>query len=122
MTLIQRIRAQDAGRAVADLFAADYLGALLGGLAFPFLLLPLGQATGALVTGAVNAVAGLVIVLWLFRGELAAGCPARADGRSRDRALPGVRLRLRRFRADRTPAAVPRPIVHAERSVTRTSC
>jgi spermidine synthase len=70
MTLIQRIRRQDAGSAVADLFAADYVGALVGGLAFPFLLLPaLGQAYGALVTGAVNAVAGAAVVLWLFRDE-----------------------------------------------------
>lgn len=35
MTLIQRVRRQDAGGAVADLFAADYVGALVGGLAFP---------------------------------------------------------------------------------------
>ncbi|MGW3241859.1 polyamine aminopropyltransferase [Streptomyces sp. NPDC001070] len=71
MTLIQRIRRQDAGCAVADLFAADYVGALVGGLAFPFLLLPCyGQLTGALVTGAVNAVAGGAIVLWLFRSDV----------------------------------------------------
>ncbi|SDK50632.1 polyamine aminopropyltransferase [Streptomyces indicus] len=71
MTLIQRIRRQDAGGAVADLFAADYVGALVGGLAFPFLLLPLfGQLTGALLTGAVNAVAGGALVLGLFRGDL----------------------------------------------------
>ncbi|MEV6317900.1 spermidine synthase [Streptomyces sp. NPDC051776] len=71
MTLIQRIRKQDAGGAVADLFAADYVGALAGGLAFPFLLLPcLGQPRGALLTGAVNALAGGVTVLWLFRREL----------------------------------------------------
>ncbi|MDF9814625.1 polyamine aminopropyltransferase [Streptomyces sp. SPB162] len=71
MTLIQRIRRQDAGGAVADLFAADYVGALFGGLAFPFLLLPtFGQLTGALVTGAVNAVGGAAMVLWLFRGDL----------------------------------------------------
>ncbi|WP_431959143.1 polyamine aminopropyltransferase [Actinacidiphila sp. bgisy160] len=71
MTLIQRIRRQDAGGAVADLFAADYVGALVGGLAFPFLLLPrYGQLTGALVTGAVNAVAGGAIVLWLFRSDV----------------------------------------------------
>ncbi|WP_035847298.1 polyamine aminopropyltransferase [Kitasatospora azatica] len=70
MTLIQRIRREEAGRAAADLFAADYVGALIGGLAFPFLLLPaLGQATGALLTGAVNAVAGAAVVLWLFREE-----------------------------------------------------
>ncbi|WP_457033399.1 spermine/spermidine synthase domain-containing protein, partial [Kitasatospora sp. P5_F3] len=70
MTLIQRIRREDAGRAAADLFAADYVGALVGGLAFPFLLLPLlGQTDGALLTGAVNAVAGAAVVLWLFRDE-----------------------------------------------------
>ncbi|MFI9360221.1 polyamine aminopropyltransferase [Kitasatospora sp. NPDC053057] len=70
MTLIQRIRREDAGRAVADLFAADYVGALIGGLAFPFLILPrLGPGTGALLTGAVNAVAGAAVVLWLFREE-----------------------------------------------------
>ncbi|MER7396979.1 polyamine aminopropyltransferase [Streptomyces sp. NPDC000151] len=71
MTLIQRVRNQDAGGAVADLFAADYVGALVGGLAFPFLLLPLlGQLTGALVTGGVNAVAGGALVLGLFRRDL----------------------------------------------------
>nr|WP_312866538.1 polyamine aminopropyltransferase [Streptomyces boluensis] len=71
MTLIQRVRRQDADGAVADLFAADYVGALVGGLAFPFLLLPLlGQLTGALITGAVNAVAGGALVLWLFRHDL----------------------------------------------------
>ncbi|MET7796212.1 polyamine aminopropyltransferase [Streptomyces decoyicus] len=71
MTLIQRVRRQDAGCAVADLFAADYVGALVGGLAFPFLLLPsFGQLTGALLTGGVNAVAGGVLVLWLFRRDL----------------------------------------------------
>ncbi|MEU2116817.1 spermidine synthase [Streptomyces sp. NPDC016459] len=61
----------DAAGTVADLFAADYVGALVGGLAFPFLLLPwLGQLTGALVTGAVNAVAGGGLVLWVFHHEL----------------------------------------------------
>ncbi|KOU19481.1 spermidine synthase [Streptomyces sp. WM6372] len=71
MVLIQRIRRQDAGGAVADLFAADYVGALVGGLAFPFLLLPLlGQLTGAMLTGTVNAVVGAGLVLWLFRRDL----------------------------------------------------
>ncbi|MEU6883491.1 polyamine aminopropyltransferase [Streptomyces sp. NPDC046712] len=65
--------APDPAGTVADLFAADYVGALVGGLAFPFLLLPwLGQLTGALVTGAVNAVAGGGLVLWLFRRDLTA--------------------------------------------------
>ncbi|MTE19839.1 polyamine aminopropyltransferase [Streptomyces sp. TRM43335] len=71
MVLIQRVRAQDAGGAVADLFAADYVGALVGGLAFPFLLLPLlGQLSGALAVGTVNAAAGGALVLWLFGGDL----------------------------------------------------
>ncbi|MGW7050617.1 polyamine aminopropyltransferase [Streptomyces sp. NPDC054887] len=75
MTLIQRVsrrgERRDTSGDVADLFAADYVGALVGGLAFPFLLLPLlGQLTGALLTGAVNAVAGGALVLWLFRREL----------------------------------------------------
>lgn len=71
MVLLQRIRPQDAGSAVADLFAADYIGALLGGLAFPFLLLPaLGQLRGAIVVGLVNVVAGLLLVVVLFRRDL----------------------------------------------------
>jgi spermidine synthase len=71
MELIQRIRRQDAGCAVADLFAADYVGALVGGLAFPFLLLPLfGQLTSSLLTGAVNVVAGGALVLGLFHRDL----------------------------------------------------
>jgi spermidine synthase len=71
MELIQRIRRQDAGGAVADLFAADYVGALVGGLAFPFLLLPLlGQLTATLITGTVNAIAGGALVLGLFWQDL----------------------------------------------------
>ncbi|HEY0697990.1 MAG TPA: polyamine aminopropyltransferase, partial [Micromonospora sp.] len=71
MVLLQRIREQAAGSAVADLFAADYVGALLGGLAFPFLLMPVfGQLRGALVVGAVNALAGLALVVTLFRRDL----------------------------------------------------
>ncbi|MFR9728523.1 polyamine aminopropyltransferase [Saccharopolyspora sp. MS10] len=71
MVLLQRIRAQDAGSAVADLFAADYVGGLLGGLAFPFVLLPLfGQLQGALLVGMLNAAAGLGLVLVVFRREL----------------------------------------------------
>lgn len=70
MTLLQRIRRQEAGSAVADMFAVDYIGALVGGLAFPLLLLPaFGQLKGALVVGAVNAVAGVIVVLWIFRRE-----------------------------------------------------
>ncbi|MFE3521722.1 polyamine aminopropyltransferase [Streptomyces sp. NPDC059161] len=74
MTLIQRVSRRvegDASGTVADLFAADYVGALVGGLAFPFLLLPqLGQLTAALLTGAVNAIAGGSLVLLLFGRDL----------------------------------------------------
>ncbi|MFC3495232.1 polyamine aminopropyltransferase [Glycomyces rhizosphaerae] len=71
MELLQRIREQAAGAAVADLNAADYLGGLIGGLAFPFLLLPFfGQIQGALLVGAVNAVAGVLLVWILFKNDL----------------------------------------------------
>lgn len=71
MELLQRIREQAAGAAVADLNAADYLGGLIGGLAFPFVLLPVfGQIQGALLVGAVNAVAGVILVWVLFRTDL----------------------------------------------------
>ncbi len=66
MSLLQRIRTQDAGEATADLFAVDYVGALAGGLAFPFLLLPVfGQVRGAIVVAGVNLVAAVVIVVLL---------------------------------------------------------
>ncbi|MEU1280701.1 polyamine aminopropyltransferase [Streptomyces sp. NPDC005805] len=68
MTLLQRIRRQEAGSAVADMFAVDYIGALIGGLCFPLLLLPaFGQLKGALVVGVVNALAGVLVVVWIFR-------------------------------------------------------
>jgi spermidine synthase len=70
MTMLQRVRRQEAGAAAADMFAVDYLGALVGGLCFPLLLLPtFGQLKGALVVGAVNAVAGVGVVLWVFRRQ-----------------------------------------------------
>ncbi|MEU3895182.1 polyamine aminopropyltransferase [Streptomyces sp. NPDC045251] len=71
MTLLQRIRRQDASSAVADMFAVDYIGALVGGLCFPLLLLPaFGQLKGALVVGSVNAVAGVIVVVFIFRREI----------------------------------------------------
>ncbi len=74
MVLLQRIRRQEPGAAVADMFAVDYIGALLGGLCFPFLLLPLfGQLRGALVVGLVNAAAGCFLVFVIFRKSLSRG-------------------------------------------------
>jgi spermidine synthase len=52
MGLLQRIRRAEAGQSVADLLAADYLGAVVAGVAFPLLLLPaLGQIDAALAVG-----------------------------------------------------------------------
>ena len=72
MTLLQRGRttgrAADTGRTLANLNAADYLGALLGGLVWPFLLLPsLGMIRGAAATGIINLVAAAVVSVFLLR-------------------------------------------------------
>ncbi|ULE33215.1 polyamine aminopropyltransferase [Mycobacterium sp. IDR2000157661] len=71
MTLLQRGRtadATDAGRVLANLNAADYLGALVGGLVWPFLLLPqLGMIRGAAATGIVNLTAAAVVAVFLMR-------------------------------------------------------
>jgi spermidine synthase len=119
MVLLQRIRAQAAGSAVADLFAADYVGALLGGLAFPFLLMPVfGQLRGALVVGAVNAVAGLALVLTVFRRDL-----SRRSRAALTAASVGVALCLgyayvaaHDFEVTARQQLYRDPVVHAERS------
>lgn len=71
MTLLQRGRvagAADTGRVLANLNAADYLGALIGGLSWPFLLLPqLGMIRGAAVTGVINLTAAAVVAVFLLR-------------------------------------------------------
>ncbi len=70
IVLLQRVRPESAGRSASDLLAADYAGALVAGISFPFLLVPLlGQLQTGLAVGALNAVCGLLI-LWLFRREL----------------------------------------------------
>lgn len=71
MTLLQRGRtagAADTGRVLANLNAADYLGALIGGLSWPFLLLPqLGMIRGAAVTGMINLTAAAIVAAFLLR-------------------------------------------------------
>ncbi|MFD3684668.1 polyamine aminopropyltransferase [Nocardiopsis sp. NPDC058631] len=119
MTLIQRIRRQEASEAVADLFAADYVGGLIGGLAFPFLLLPLlGLPRGALVVGALNAVVGVAVVLWLFRAELTRRAYAGLGlGLAVIIAVLGLAyVYADRFEVDARQAMYRDPIVHAERS------
>ncbi len=119
MRLVQQIRAQDASEAVADLSAADYVGALVGGLAFPFVLLPvLGLLRGVLVVGAVNVAAAAVVAGWLFRPALGAPARAAVTGSCLASALvlggaavaaPDVEITLRQ-------ALYRDPIVHVERS------
>jgi spermidine synthase len=70
MTLLQRGRtagAADTGRTLANLNAADYLGALLGGLVWPFILLPhLGMIRGAAATGIINLAAAAIVSIFLL--------------------------------------------------------
>ena len=74
MTLLQQRRtaaedlATDTGRTLANLTAADYLGALIGGLVWPFVLLPhLGMIRGAAATGIINLAAAAVVSIFLLR-------------------------------------------------------
>ncbi|MEV1142589.1 polyamine aminopropyltransferase [Micromonospora sp. NPDC049799] len=119
MVLLQRIREQAAGSAVADLFAADYVGALLGGLAFPFLLLPIfGQLKGALVVGAVNAAAGVVLVFTVFRRELSrrARVGLTAGSVAVALCLGYAWLTAQDFEVTARQQLYRDPVVHAERS------
>ncbi|OLT24206.1 spermidine synthase [Nocardiopsis sp. CNR-923] len=119
MTLIQRIRKQDASEAVADLFAADYVGGLLGGLAFPFLLLPLlGLPKGSVTVGALNAVVGVAVVLWLFRSQLGRRAYAALTcGLIVVLGALGLAFAYAdQFEVDARQALYRDPIVHAERS------
>ncbi|MBO4207048.1 polyamine aminopropyltransferase [Micromonospora echinofusca] len=119
MVLLQRIRKQAAGSAVADLFAADYVGALLGGLAFPFLLMPVfGQLKGALVVGAVNALAGLALVFTVFRRELSRRARAALTAGSVVVALclGYAYLTAQDFEVTARQQLYRDPVVHAERS------
>jgi len=119
MILLQQIRPQEAGAAVADLSAADYVGALVGGLAFPFLLLPhLGQLRGALVVGMVNAAAAALVTAWLFGPAL-----RPVSRRLVVAALAGVvavlsvvALFSSRFEVSARQALFDDPIVHQERT------
>jgi spermidine synthase len=71
MTLLQQGRTADAtdtGRTLANLNAADYLGALIGGLVWPFVLLPhLGMIRAAAATGIINLLAAAIVSLFLLR-------------------------------------------------------
>ncbi|MCQ4122206.1 polyamine aminopropyltransferase [Rhodococcus tibetensis] len=75
MTLLQSGRndndAETTGKVLANLNAADYAGALVGGLLWPFVLLPVaGMIRGAAITGIINLVAAAVVALILLRWQL----------------------------------------------------
>lgn len=71
MALLQtgrRSGAEESGRTLANLNAADYLGAVVGGLLWPFLLLPtMGMQQAAAVTGLVNLAAAAVLLALVLR-------------------------------------------------------
>lgn len=112
MSLLQRTRSEEAGRSVADLLAADYLGAVVAGIAFPFLLLPaLGQIQSALAVGALNAMAGFV-VLRAVRGPAVLAAPLLAVLV----VLGGAAVFAGRFEVTARQQLFDDPIVHTERS------
>jgi len=120
MELLQRLRPQRASRAVADINAVDYVGALVGGLAFPFLLLPLfGLLTGTLLAAALNVLAAWLVAVFLSRGgpggrgrvvraSVACGLVAVV--------LAGMAFRASAFELSARQALYRDPIIHAERS------
>ena len=119
MALVQSVRRQEPAGAVADLSAADYGGALVGGLAFPFVLLPVfGLLQGALVVGALNvAVAGL-LVGWLFRRSLTrrGRVTVTAAALGGLALLGGAAAYAEPFEVTARQRLYRDPIVHAERS------
>jgi spermidine synthase len=118
MVLLQRARRLDAGHSVADLLAADYLGAVVAGVAFPLLALPLlGQVDAALAVGALNAGAGL-LVLWLCGRPLAGRARAALGGGLLAvlAVLGGAALVAGRFEVSARQALYEDPIVREVRS------
>ncbi|MGI9016932.1 MAG: polyamine aminopropyltransferase [Euzebya sp.] len=119
MRMVQQVRAQDASQAVADLSAADYLGALVGGLAFPFLLLPLlGLLQGTVAVGMLNVVGGWCIAGLLFRKALSVRQRRLIDGFA-VLAIAVLAVALvwsGRFETTARQALYDSPIVYSERS------
>lgn len=120
MELLQRLRPQRASRAVADINAVDYVGALVGGLAFPFVLLPVfGLLTGTLLTAVLNVGAAWMVAMALTRRSPRArrhaltssvACLAVVAG------LGTMAWRADEFELSARQAVYRDPIIHAERS------
>lgn len=121
--LLQRLRPKQASHEIANLNAVDYLGALIGGLAFPFLLLPtLGLLVGTIAIAALNVVAAMFVVFAVSRSTPSWGPSRRALGA----ALAGGAVLLGAFslaaaRADEFELSAQQmlfrdPIIKSERS------
>lgn len=71
ITLIQNNKistAEEVGKSVSKLNFSDYAGGLLGGLLWPFILLPVfGIMKGVIIAGIINIAAALCIGLFLFK-------------------------------------------------------
>lgn len=68
--ILTRILAQGSGtrRSIANVMSLDYIGALVGSVAFPLMLLPsLGLVRASFAIGLINALVALLNVIWLRR-------------------------------------------------------
>ena len=66
--LLTRVLADRTGtrRSIADVMSLDYVGALIGSVAFPLLLLPsLGLITSSFAIGLINIAVAMLSVIWL---------------------------------------------------------
>ncbi|ABW14061.1 Spermine synthase [Parafrankia sp. EAN1pec] len=123
VTLLQTGRtdvdARASGRLLADLNAADYAGALVGGLVWPFVLLPTaGMIRGAALTGLVNLTAATVVATLLLRRWLTRRALVTALGALLAAAtlLGTLLLRARDIETDARQRLYADPIVVATRS------
>jgi len=120
MELLQRLRPQRPSRAIADINAVDYVGALVGGLAFPFLLLPVfGLLTGTLLVASLNVLAAWLVAVALTRGRpgglaraarASVACLLVAGG------LGTMAVTSSAFELSARQGLYRDPIIHAERS------
>lgn len=120
MELLQRLRPQRASFAVADINAVDYIGALIGGLAFPFVLLPVfGLLAGTLLVAALNLVAAFAVAVVLLRRRRNPGPDIVRTGvvcLLVAALLGGMAARAAEFELTARQVLYRDPIVHAERS------
>ena len=124
MVLLQKIRRQDAGSAVADMFAVDYIGALVGGLCFHVPAAAVVRAasrerhrrTRQCRRGLFSGVRGVPAVVATARRDHAGSRCCRGD-----RGARGGTGAVRRFEVTARQALFRDPIVAAERTRTRTS-